>query len=161
MAAGNVPASDLDANFEALQAQMGNPLTVAVIGSSFSAANTLLENPWPEITAEVLGNLAVPVTLFNLSIDAQSYYRANTNIVSNGMTAVNACIAANPQLVIVALGYNDTITNVDGRTVAQCEADALAFYTALAAGLPNARSEERRVGKECWHVCRSRWSPYH
>ena len=25
----------------------------------------------------------------------------------------------------------------------------------------NVRSEERRVGKECWHVCRSRWSPYH
>ena len=25
----------------------------------------------------------------------------------------------------------------------------------------NIRSEERRVGKECWPVCRSRWSPYH
>jgi hypothetical protein len=24
-----------------------------------------------------------------------------------------------------------------------------------------ARSEERRVGKECTRVCRSRWSPYH
>ena len=23
------------------------------------------------------------------------------------------------------------------------------------------RSEERRVGKECCLVCRSRWSPYH
>ena len=23
------------------------------------------------------------------------------------------------------------------------------------------RSEERRVGKECPHWCRSRWSPYH
>ena len=23
------------------------------------------------------------------------------------------------------------------------------------------RSEERRVGKECQSVCRSRWSPYH
>ena len=23
------------------------------------------------------------------------------------------------------------------------------------------RSEERRVGKECMHECRSRWSPYH
>ena len=23
------------------------------------------------------------------------------------------------------------------------------------------RSEERRVGKECGFVCRSRWSPYH
>ena len=25
----------------------------------------------------------------------------------------------------------------------------------------DARSEERRVGKECDRVCRSRWSPYH
>ena len=28
-------------------------------------------------------------------------------------------------------------------------------------GLGTARSEERRVGKECQSVCRSRWSPYH
>src|SRR3546814_11696701 len=26
---------------------------------------------------------------------------------------------------------------------------------------PLARSEERRVGKECVSTCRSRWSPYH
>ena len=26
--------------------------------------------------------------------------------------------------------------------------------------IPN-RSEERRVGKECASMCRSRWSPYH
>ena len=25
----------------------------------------------------------------------------------------------------------------------------------------SSRSEERRVGKECLHACRSRWSPYH
>ena len=25
----------------------------------------------------------------------------------------------------------------------------------------NTRSEERRVGKECASMCRSRWSPYH
>ena len=29
----------------------------------------------------------------------------------------------------------------------------------FAAGGP--RSEERRVGKECTVLCRSRWSPYH
>ena len=30
------------------------------------------------------------------------------------------------------------------------------------AGLTNGyRSEERRVGKECWYRCRSRWSPCH
>ena len=27
--------------------------------------------------------------------------------------------------------------------------------------LPGVRSEERRVGKECASMCRSRWSPYH
>src|SRR3546814_12573972 len=27
--------------------------------------------------------------------------------------------------------------------------------------LPEERSEERRVGKECGSTCRSRWSPYH
>ena len=26
---------------------------------------------------------------------------------------------------------------------------------------PQTRSEERRVGKECLRLCRSRWSPYH
>src|SRR3546814_12681643 len=29
------------------------------------------------------------------------------------------------------------------------------------AGASAARSEERRVGKECVSTCRSRWSPYH
>ena len=28
-------------------------------------------------------------------------------------------------------------------------------------GVRALRSEERRVGKECLHQCRSRWSPYH
>ena len=37
--------------------------------------------------------------------------------------------------------------------------DALKILPALTAAL--ARSEERRVGKECVSTCRSRWSPYH
>src|SRR3546814_6834502 len=32
---------------------------------------------------------------------------------------------------------------------------------AVAARIPEGRSEERRVGKECVSTCRSRWSPYH
>ena len=31
----------------------------------------------------------------------------------------------------------------------------------LVAALIDLRSEERRVGKECVSLCRSRWSPYH
>ena len=33
--------------------------------------------------------------------------------------------------------------------------------TNLRAWLLRQRSEERRVGKECVRLCRSRWSPYH
>ena len=32
---------------------------------------------------------------------------------------------------------------------------------ALLAAVASRRSEERRVGKECERLCRSRWSPYH
>ena len=37
------------------------------------------------------------------------------------------------------------------------------LYKALGVFLPliTTRSEERRVGKECASMCRSRWSPYH
>ena len=41
--------------------------------------------------------------------------------------------------------------------VAQTD-DAYAIYAESPAA---ARSEERRVGKECPSECRSRWSPYH
>src|SRR3546814_17686600 len=37
----------------------------------------------------------------------------------------------------------------------------LGFDRAGVARLLEARSEERRVGKECVSTCRSRWSPYH
>ena len=36
-----------------------------------------------------------------------------------------------------------------------------ANLTVVGSLVPNARSEERRVGKECNLSCRSRWSPYH
>ena len=38
---------------------------------------------------------------------------------------------------------------------------AIAFYGVKAVLSSHARSEERRVGKECRIRCRSRWSPYH
>src|SRR3546814_46165 len=57
------------------------------------------------------------------------------------------------------------------REVARPEREAHAEYSSIVdprgwpaaapAGLRAARSEERRVGKECVSTCRSRWSPYH
>ena len=35
------------------------------------------------------------------------------------------------------------------------------YQTSISIAAGKERSEERRVGKECQSVCRSRWSPYH
>jgi threonine synthase len=39
--------------------------------------------------------------------------------------------------------------------------DHLTIVGATSGDTGSARSEERRVGKECRRLCRSRWSPYH
>ena len=44
----------------------------------------------------------------------------------------------------------EVILGADGEPLAEWEAE-----------LVRVRSEERRVGKECLRLCRSRWSPYH
>src|SRR3546814_16079107 len=59
------------------------------------------------------------------------------------------------------------ITGVGRRFIIELEAGkstcqlgkSLAVASALGLDLASARSEERRVGKECVSTCRSRWSP--
>ena len=42
-----------------------------------------------------------------------------------------------------------------------CGTDLTVVQTGIPEAIPLERSEERRVGKECVSLCRSRWSPYH
>ena len=49
---------------------------------------------------------------------------------------------------------------VDGKLVETLDLSVNATVTITGAG-GGTRSEERRVGKECLRLCRSRWSPYH
>ena len=48
-----------------------------------------------------------------------------------------------------------------GRLVSRAAIAATAMASLLLLIKIFARSEERRVGKECLRLCRSRWSPYH
>ena len=53
--------------------------------------------------------------------------------------------------------YDDILTNNKIRI----QMDLAEKATELKRCLSEQRSEERRVGKECLRLCRSRWSPYH
>ena len=91
-------------------------------------------------------------------------------VVASSLVAISPAAAADPDLA--ALG---TITasasqdDQDGSYPAENAIDG-SDTTRWASGngpdddvefTASLRSEERRVGKECSAVCRSRWSPYH
>ena len=58
----------------------------------------------------------------------------------------------------------DALGPIAGRDVLLVDAEQSSIgagLVSLGARLVHVRSEERRVGKECSLLCRSRWSPYH
>ena len=68
----------------------------------------------------------------------------------------------NGKLVFV---YSKYLTKVVVETFIKQYAELLTFVYINYLGIKidgfEMRSEERRVGKECLRLCRSRWSPYH
>src|SRR3546814_18545514 len=65
----------------------------------------------------------------------------------------------------VAAKAVNTLLEIGRRTdlLADNSKDVFTFSDVIATDdlVDRARSEERRVGKECVSTCRSRWSPYH
>ena len=77
--------------------------------------------------------------------------RTFTSLVEEGLRAVLAAVSPTVPVELPAYGVAAGAVLVD-------VADREALWAALDA---DGRSEERRVGKECRRLCRSRWSPYH
>src|SRR3546814_13991578 len=53
------------------------------------------------------------------------------------------------------------INGAIGESLIETVEKAKRYYQLMGYSSFSARSEERRVGKECVSTCRSRWSPYH
>ena len=94
-------------------------------------------------------------------------YRDHTKVIQIGDRKIGG---GNP--ILIQSMTNTKTENVE-QTVAQilaleqagCDIIRCAVPTMEAAKalkeIKKQRSEERRVGKECLRLCRSRWSPYH
>src|SRR3546814_20993479 len=95
-----------------------------------------------------------------------------TMIVTTSLSRRGLVCAGGGLLLTGILPIGDNVSDwghaLQGRGADRFER-AEEFYRGLSAGLYRdprdrlyqARSEERRVGKECVSTCRSRWSPYH
>jgi hypothetical protein len=74
---------------------------------------------------------------------------------------VSSVDAALPAVTYPALEFLRQLELANASVLALDETDSLPFWCRAARDVTAVRSEERRVGKECRRLCRSRWSPYH
>lgn len=111
--------------------------TIVYIGDSLGSDHPNLA-PSPAVQLErTLNAGGFACKVVNLSVNGHTFYRANTTAVFGVQTVVQRAIALNPSAVVVALGINDTVLNVDSRTLTDVQADATTFFSTLRAALPS------------------------
>lgn len=83
---------------------------------------------------------ATPVEVINLSMAGLTFYQAGMTPFFGTKTVLQKVIDLAPDVVVVSLGMNDHMSNIDGsRTVVQIKVDALDFFTYLRSALPSAK----------------------
>jgi lysophospholipase L1-like esterase len=112
---------------------------VVVLGDSMSATMTMTDPCWPDVMAVRMDAINAPVDMYNLAVGGWTFHKANTLACFGTDTMLQRAIALRPDVVIVALGANDAILNVEGRTLAQTKTDADTLLTALRTALPDAK----------------------
>jgi enoyl-[acyl-carrier protein] reductase I len=104
-------------------------------------------------------------------------YMASQRVIpgyGGGMSSAKAALESDTRVLAFEAGraWGHRVNVVSAGAYASRAASAIGFighmvdYSSKNSPLPEAltaeeRSEERRVGKECRRLCRSRWSPYH
>ena len=129
------------------RAQAGQPLADA---GSESLKQQLAAAVGREIPAAVTKAAAKPAASSGWIIQ----FRPHAGMLAGGNDPLRLLreLAALGQLVVEA--QLDRVPALDALDPSEC-------HLGWRLELTGARSEERRVGKECSLLCRSRWSPYH
>lgn len=117
----------------------GTSKKIAILGDSLTARHKLFMDSWPAMFDKNMRETGAPALIYNIGIDANTFYRSNTTVQFGTNTAVQQVISLAPDVVIIALGYNDAVMNVDTRTLTQIQGDASTLVSSLRTGLPNAK----------------------
>ena len=124
-----------------LGATTGNAVVTVAGQASNGVSFTVIVLPPPSITS-LAPNTGAPGTAVTISGANFGATQGSSTVTFNGVTATATSWSATSIGVTVPSGATtgNVVVTVGGQA---------------------SRSEERRVGKECIAVCRSRWSPYH
>lgn len=114
-------------------------LRIAVVGDSLSTENALHNSSWPVKFGEYLNGSGIPCRVFNYSVNGITFNRVLTETLYGELTALEALVESAPDIVYVALGFNDTTNRAEDRTVTQVSNDAEAVFNYLRTNLPNAK----------------------
>lgn len=117
---------------------VSNKLRIVVLGDSESATQPTLSEAWPTFLQDLLNSAGAEVEVINLAINGYTFYQANTSAAFGSQTMVQKAVSLNPNVVLVALGFNDTVMGVGGRTLAQVQSDASTLFSTLRSSLPSA-----------------------
>ena len=128
-----------NAVFKAPAGGSGAGKKIVVLGDSLSYPGAERRLSWPALLEQSLQSMGSSVPVINLAVSGHSFYRVNTVTSFGTNTALQQCIALAPDLIIVMLGANDALIQVDGRSLAQVKADASTTISTLRSSLPSAK----------------------
>ena len=142
VAAGPNVAVDVVADTLVISASLpeaGAAKVIALIGDSLVSPNPLLPTCAGEVLNQEVRQAGYDGRVVNCGKDGWTFNKARTLPAYNGMTSVDYAISLKPEVVLVALGLNDCINNVEGRTMGQVREDARMVFEELRAALPLAK----------------------
>ena len=142
LAAGPNVALDVVADTLVISASLpeaGAAKVIAIIGDSLVSPNPLLPTCAGEVLNQEVRQAGYDGRVVNCGKDGWTFNKARTLPAYNGMTSVDYAISLKPEVVLVALGLNDCVNNVEGRSAAQVQSDAQLVFAALRTALPAAK----------------------
>ena len=116
----------------------GTTPRLVVIGDSMAGDQPLLSDAWPTRLGKLLRASGANIEVHNLAINGWTFNKATTVASFGASTMVQKAVSLAPAIVIVALGANDAVLNVEGRSQGQIIADATTLFSTLRAALPSA-----------------------
>jgi len=87
-------------------------ITIAVLGDSISQTTSIHLSAWPTFLNKKMADVGIDAKIVNCSIGAGTLDSAlNDTQAKNGLTQVEYATQFDPDIVLIALGFNDTITS--------------------------------------------------